>query len=447
MTDQPDSDEASQLHGTLVYCGNTDPTGQSLEQGFYFRHFNPTREPLSSVYGMGPTFDTWDYTYSNNGRYLFFKEGFRGWGYCLDRLDLKTHAIVMSRGLHDERVAYSPDGRYVALKMGGDGGHNQDEGPAWPAVFDFESQTYMVVSRPWGSSLSEMAWTPRDTLLYTDKKEAAPSKLNPVDAKLYTAWGLWEYDPANRTSRPVLPGAARPVVSPDGRWVVFQRASLLGSADNSGSNYQVIRWNRAQLNWLWDRQNNFVQYLGGPDYNQAQWTTDGSQLIVVKAGPDWRKARNPVSADLVSLDMWAFESRCQTGEPVEPTVRPVATILARSSEGSFYDQSAYFRLLRLDGHHAYVRIQEFFGRSKYGWITASNVTAVNISNGNVTKLAQVNDSFATEDWIPDTANSLLAEESAVAPMPDNEVPQSPVPKTTTSVPSATPAPAVDSKTK
>jgi Tol biopolymer transport system component/tRNA A-37 threonylcarbamoyl transferase component Bud32 len=169
----------------------------------------------------------------------------------------------------DDSPAWSPDGRFIAfvrLSPEGKGGYY-----AIPALGGAERKVADIPQTPTHRPTPSADWTPDSKSLVLVDTSADP----PALAQVSVADG----EKKRLTSPPAnCLGDYVPAISPDGRWLAFDRVSGVGLQD-----WKVVLFTAA-VNQVPISLPVGQSISGGYDYSRCAWTADSKQLACVEPG-------------------------------------------------------------------------------------------------------------------------------------------------------------------
>lgn len=379
--------EAKAHKAKLVYSSYVPFEGSAPP---YWQHYLTMRrvgtetneEPsvLTQMMDVKAPFWVFEPKFSPNGQYVLFKYGdpFNSQGaYNIFLWNLKTRRIQPgpAQRLSQRQVLWSPNSKYIAFIEGNTfSGWSSNEALKL-FVFDVESgQSHTIVVNP----DVEFAWTPQNTLLFGWIPDGSQSNKRAIARPA----GIYEASPTGGEPKLLIKSGSNPLPSPDGAWVLFRGLAdpdLLKEEKDEDDGFGLYLFNRA------DKKRYLVPV--SPVAKIAwQWMPDSQRLIALR-----KNAATPNVATVTTVDTATRTLRKSgefTGErrPVAKPRSPLFTGLSVSPDGKFL----------------YVLVTEFGANRPNGLAeTFGYIKAMELSNGSVSTLAEVNNASGL-DWYTGT---------------------------------------------
>ncbi len=300
--------EKSAFKGRIVYTPSLQVGKPRAQQYLVFHSLSYSKtlkaQPTSVVtYHANTTWRIWDPQIAPDGTSMLFKladqPSHSYYSYAVFLWNFNNNSFKRMRAplnLNFRRVYWSPDSKHIAFVSGGDRGGNVPAHfePLQLHIYDVQTgKERMIVENP---SVTRMAWTKQNTLLFTMELSEEAKKDKPGEeegARKQRHAAIYEVAP-NEGSVPkiVIPNGFYPQPSPDGKWIAYvaQPAPKKPGDKPGGEDGQDVPRAGLVVNgriasglgfYLWNRQTGKRTLIGPADLNSYRWTPDSAHIVTL----------------------------------------------------------------------------------------------------------------------------------------------------------------------
>jgi hypothetical protein len=341
--------------------------------------------------------------FSPDGRYILFKYGATGDRYSTYDLylwDLQKRHLqrVTKQSLSSPFVLWSPDGTFIAYIRGSDAdGSPLADHTLQLYTYNLHTGKEHLIVRNDGVRNS-VAWTPQNTLLYStlpaQEQKNGQEETNAKTNRTPIRPGVHESSAAGGEVHLLVKDAYRPVVSPDGQWIVF-----FGSEDPNQAQPLYRGWwsnpHETSLSVI-KRDGSGRKALNRESYTYPVilWMSDSKRFLTIKTRPQKSGA----------------EAQIREWNIVTGRQKDVAVLHAKDSvELSRGDALPYFVPLGISKNDSFllVAVQEI-GRSNRGALVVQpSIQVIDLNRGTASTVYKWGQG-TIPDWHDESTSAIMA---------------------------------------